>query len=90
MLFFCIVNVALLTVGIVGVPVKSEYAPLVATVANVGLFKICATPETAFQSEFTCAAGMLSVTFPLESGEILFILTTVPTFVVYPFGLELS
>ena len=40
-------------VGIVGLSDKSLYEPLVATVANIGLFKICAIPLEAFQSEFT-------------------------------------
>ena len=51
--FFWIVNVASLTVGIVGLLLRSLYDPDVATVAKVGLFRICATPLLAFQSEFT-------------------------------------
>jgi hypothetical protein len=58
---FVTVIVALLTVGIVGLPDKSEYAPLVATVASVGLFSIFDTPLFEFQSEFTCAAGIVGL-----------------------------
>ena len=31
----------------------------------VGLFKICATPLVASQSEFTCAAGIFKTTAPV-------------------------
>jgi hypothetical protein len=52
---FCVtVNVALFTVGIVGVHVKSEYAPVVATVANDEL--------SAFHAIVVSIAEILSYT----------------------------
>jgi hypothetical protein len=49
------------TAASVGVPVRLEYWPVVATGDNTGLFRICATPDVAFQSELTCAAGIVGV-----------------------------
>ena len=36
----------------------------------VGLFRICATPEAAFQSEFTCAAGIVGLFFMKSAFEV--------------------
>ena len=44
-----------------GEPIKSSYLPLVATVDNVGLFRICVTPLVAVQLLCTCAAGILGL-----------------------------
>lgn len=41
-------------VNVLGTPVKSPYDPL----NKLGLFKICCTPLTAFQSLLTWAAGI--------------------------------
>ena len=56
--FFWIVSVALFTVGIVGVPVKSEYRPDVATVAKLDVSAFA--PKAVFKSVWSDSVPVIS------------------------------
>ena len=57
----------------VGLFDRSLYDPDVATVARVGLFNICASPLTAFQSAFTFTSAPVAIpsSFVLSADDML-------------------